>query len=95
MTDGIIYDCPNTSCKEPLLTGRCKQKCWDIYNGDIGYAYWERCAKHGDRIWVECSNCGFRTESYNAVILDSRAATFSDVKYKFCPMCGKEMRIHK
>jgi membrane protease subunit (stomatin/prohibitin family) len=93
MSDKIIYDCPNATCTEPLYTGRCKQACWDRYNGKTTKAKWKHRAEYNDFICVECSNCGFRVENYKAVVFDCSDTKFKDVKYKFCPMCGKPMGV--
>ena len=97
--DRIIYDCKNAACTVPLTMGACMHQCWVRYKGkpkeDDNIAYWEHRAKHNDHLWVECSHCGFRIENYVAVVLAGCDTKFSDVKYKFCPMCGKEMRVHK
>lgn len=95
-SDEIIHDCPDALCTLPLYTGRCSDECLRRYHGKSNskYAYWEHRAKYNDYIWVECSNCSFRVENHKAVILDGCDTKFSDVRYKFCPICGKEMRIH-
>lgn len=101
LSDRIIYNCPNAACHEPIDTGRCKEECWRRYRGEKkpvaeeNFAYWEHRAKHNDYLWVQCSNCGFRVENYTAVILDGCDTKFKDVKYRFCPICGKEMRVRK
>lgn len=99
LSDRIIYSCNNANCHEPIDTGRCKEECWRRYreekktNTEDKFAYWEHRAKHNDYLWVQCSNCGFRVENYTAVVLDGCDTKFKDVKYKFCPICGKEMRV--
>ena len=99
LSDRIIYDCNNANCTVPMTTGACLHQCWVRYRGkpkkENNIAYWEHRAKHNDYLWVECSNCRFRIENYVAVVLAGCDTEFSDVKYKFCPMCGKEMRVHK
>ena len=99
-SDRIIFSCPNANCHEPIMTGACKEECWRRYRGeskkkDSDYAYWEHRAKYNDYLWVECSHCGFRIENYKAVKCGSSSTDYVDVNYKFCPMCGKEMRVHK
>ena len=95
----IIYNCPNANCYHPINTGKCLDECWRRYRGNpeknCDTAYWEHRAKYNDYLWVECSHCGFRVENYKAVVFDGSDTKFSDVKYKFCPICGKEMRVHK
>lgn len=66
----------------------------ELFMTENNIAYWEHRAKHNDYLWVECSNCGFRIENYKAVVLDGSDTKFSEVKYKFCPICGKEMGVH-
>jgi hydrogenase maturation factor HypF (carbamoyltransferase family) len=79
-----------------LYAGSCSKYCFDrrAKEDKTNIAYWEHRAKHNDYILVECSNCGFRIENYKAVVLDRCDTKFSDVKYKFCKICGKEMRVH-
>lgn len=97
LSDRIIHDCPNAACTVPLATGACLYQCWVRYKGDSKpsseVAYWRHRGAYNDYIWVECSNCGFREEGYKAVVKDGCDTKFKDVKYKFCPMCGKEMRV--
>ena len=96
-----ILECPRWGiCSTPTYTGRCSKICFELrdrYNGaykSSNTAYWEHRAKYNDFIWVECSNCKFRVENYKAVVCDGSDTKFSAVKYKFCPICGKEMRVH-
>lgn len=96
-----IVDCPRwVFCSTPVYTGRCSKVCFEMKKkyericGITDVAYWEHRAEYNDFIWVECSNCGFREEAYKVVVKDGCDTKFSDVKYKFCPMCGKEMRVH-
>lgn len=56
-------------------------------------AYWKNRAYRNDFIWAECSNCGFIVENYKAVKLGKSSSDYVGVKYKFCPICGKEMRV--
>ena len=99
MNDYIIHSCNNANCTVPTTTGKCLQACWDRYNRENGItsdiAYWDHRAQHNDYLWVECSNCKFRVENYVAVILDKSDTKFSGVKYNFCPICGKRMRVRK
>jgi hypothetical protein len=77
-------------------TGKCLDECLRRYRAEINtsnYAFWKHRAAYNDYIWVECSNCGFRVENYKAVVLDGCDTKFKDVKYKFCPICGKEMKV--
>lgn len=99
VSDRIIYSCNNANCRHPIDTGKCLDECWrrfkDQKKPEESFAYWEHRAQHNDYLWVQCSNCGFRIENYVAVVLAGCDTKFSDVKYKFCPICGKEMRVHK
>lgn len=92
----IVPDCKIASCVHPHYTGKCLDECLRRYREEIKvskYAFWRHRAGHNDYLWVECSNCGFRVENYKAVVLDGCDTKFKDVKYKFCPICGKEMRV--
>ena len=94
--DKLIYDCPKAGCVYSLFAGRCKDKCRSKHHIEATekFAYWEHRAKYNDFIWVECSNCGFRVENYKAVIADRGDTGFSGVKYNYCPICGKPMKVH-
>ena len=74
-----------------------KMKCAlvgkEVLSKDSPYAYWLHRGRYNDYIWCECSNCGFWVEHYKAVITQGYDTNFVDVKYKFCPICGKEMRV--
>ena len=92
----VVPDCNNVSCTHLLYTGRCLDRCLSIYKSGLGAsggAYWKSRANHNDFLWVECSNCGFRVENYKAVVCGKSSTDYVDVQYKFCPMCGKEMRV--
>jgi hypothetical protein len=97
-----ILECPRWGiCSTPVYTGRCSAVCFALkskyestYNDKANIAYWEHRAAYNDFIWVECSNCKFRVENYKAVVLAGSDTKFSDTKYKYCPICGKEMRVH-
>lgn len=93
MSNTVIYECPNAACKTPIYTGSCLKECWNKYYGKLSHARWKHRAEHNDFLWVECSNCGFRVENYKAVVFDGSDTKFKDVKYKFCPMCGKPMGV--
>ena len=56
-------------------------------------AKWKDRAEHNDYIWAECSNCGFRVEAYKAVKTGNSSADYIEVKYNFCPICGKPMTV--
>ena len=96
-----IMDCPRWAfCSIPVYTGRCSKVCFELkskYESTYqvaSHAYWEHRAQYNDYLWVECSNCKFQVEKYKAVVCDGSDTKFSEVKYKFCPICGKEMRVH-
>ena len=91
----VIYDCPNALCTLPLYTGKCSDECLKRYRGEVNtkYAYWDSRSKHNDYLWAECSNCGFRVEAYKAVKQGRSSTDYERVVYKFCPICGKEMRV--
>mgnify|MGYP007037159554 CR=1 FL=1 len=61
--------------------------------GVSNHAYWRHRGAHKDFLWCECSNCGFRVEAYKAVSTGRSSTDYVGVKYKYCPMCGKEMRV--
>lgn len=96
-SDRIIHDCPNASCTVPLTTGACLYQCWVRYKGDskppCEVAYWRHRGAHNDYIWAECSNCGFREENWKVVKLGKSDTDYVEVKWNYCPKCGKEMRI--
>jgi hypothetical protein len=96
--DNIVPECRHTNCHHQLYTGKCLDACLKRYRAELGIganniAYWRHRGAHNDYIWVECSNCGFRVENYKAVVFDCSDTKFKDVKYKFCPICGKEMKV--
>ena len=83
---------------DELVINACrKHKCpllgKEVLTEDSPYAYWLHRARYNDYIWCECSNCGFWVEHYKAVVTQGCDTNFVDVKYKFCPICGKEMRV--
>lgn len=41
-----------------------------------------------------CTNCGFKIEPIHAVETGWSNVEYVNVKYKYCPMCGYEMRVH-
>ena len=92
-----IRSCPHYDiCPTPLYTGSCAKACFERKAKEDGYniAYWENRSKHNDYLWAECSNCGFRVEVYKAVKQGRSSTDYERVIYKFCPICGKEMRVH-
>jgi hypothetical protein len=96
-TADIIYECEHYSiCTYPLYVGKCQKACLDkrdkMLSGTVG-AKWKNWAVHKDFHWAECSNCGFRVESHKAVRLDASGTEYTEVIYKFCPMCGKPMEV--
>jgi hypothetical protein len=96
-----ITECPRWAfCSTPVYTGRCSKVCFELkgkYEStyrETNHAYWEHRASYNDYLWVECSNCKFQVEKDKAVICDGSDTKFSEAKYRFCPICGKEMRVH-
>jgi hypothetical protein len=93
----IIFDCPHyTFCGYVLYVGRCSKECFKQRDKELGtskYAYWRHRGAHNDFLWCECSNCGFRVENYKAVVCGNSSNDYIDVKYKYCPICGKEMKV--
>lgn len=93
----VILDCPHYNlCTHVLYVGSCRKECFDKRDKELGasnYAFWRHRGAHNDFIWCECSNCGFRVEAYKAVVSKGRDTNYVDVKYKFCPICGKEMKV--
>lgn len=93
----VISSCPHyTFCTYLLYTGSCMKECFKRRDKELGankHAFWRHRGADNDFLWVECSNCGFRVENYKAVVFDGSDTKFKDVKYKFCPICGKEMRV--
>lgn len=91
----VNLSCPHYGlCTTVLYTGSCSKACREKFVASK-IAYWDHRGAHNDFLWVECSNCGFRVENYKAVVLDGSDTKFKDVKYKFCPICGREMRVRK
>lgn len=82
-------------CTYALYVGKCQKACLEKYRKAMSGSktVWKSRAYANDFIWAECSNCGFRVEASNAVVLGKSSSDFVDVKYKFCPMCGKPMEV--
>lgn len=92
----VVPDCRHANCRHLIDTGKCLDECLRRYRVELGannYAFWRHRGAHNDFLWVECSNCGFRVENYKAVVFDGSDTKFKDVKYKYCPICGKEMKV--
>lgn len=92
----VILSCPHyTFCSYYLYVGSCKQECLNKRAKELGNAVakWKHRAANNDFLWCECSNCGFRVENYVAVVCGKSSTDYVDVKYKFCPMCGKPMGV--
>jgi hypothetical protein len=93
----IISDCPHyTFCTYVLYVGTCMKECFKRREKEMGtnnYAFWRHRGAYNDFLWCECSNCGFRIEAYTAVKAGKSSTDYIDVRYKFCPMCGKEMKV--
>lgn len=56
-------------------------------------AKWENHAQYNDYLWTQCSECGYRTEMYNAVETGRSDAEYVAVKWLYCPKCGSEMSV--
>ena len=65
----------------------------EVLPEDSPYAYWLHRGRYNDYIWCECSYCGFWVEAYKAVETQRSSTDYVNVRYKFCPICGKEMRV--
>jgi hypothetical protein len=92
----VVPNCPHVCCTHQLHTGKCLDECIKRYRAEMGtsnHAFWRHRSAYNDFIWCECSNCGFRVEAYKAVVSEDRDTNYVDVKYKYCPICGKEMRV--
>jgi hypothetical protein len=92
----VVPNCQHANCHHLLYTGKCLNECLKRYHAEVGagnYAFWRHRGAHNDYLWAECSNCGFRVEAYKAVISEGSDTNYVGVKYKFCPMCGKEMKV--
>lgn len=50
--------------------------------------YWKTRQAYNDYLWVECSNCGFRVENYNAVKTGVSSTDIVEIRWHFCPKCG-------
>ena len=59
------------------------------------YAQWKTREAKNDYLWVECSNCGFRVENYNAVELGSSSTDIIGYKWHACPKCASKMIYKK
>ena len=95
----LITDCPHFFlCATAHYTGKCAKQCFDKYHKELGIkptvtARWKHRAEHNDFLWAECSNCGFRVEAYKAVKAGKSSTDYTEVKYNFCPNCGKPMEV--
>ena len=54
---------------------------------------WKNRAEHKDYAHAECSECGFITHNYNAVLIGLSSDDYIGVQYNFCPKCGAEMSV--
>lgn len=68
-------------------------KCEDYKENLI--AFWKTRENKNDYLWVECSNCGFRIENYNAVNTGKSSTDIIGYKWKACPKCGAHMIFRK
>lgn len=91
----VVSDCRHANCRHLLDTGKCLDECLKRYRSELGInkAKWKHRGAYNDFIWAECSNCGFRVENYKAVKTGHSDTDYVEVKYKFCPMCGKPMEV--
>lgn len=68
--------------------------CLDILElEEPKYAQWKTREYRNDYLWVECSNCGFIVENYNAVKLGRSSTDVVDYKWHACPKCMAKMRL--
>lgn len=58
-------------------------------------AMWLTREHRNDYLWVECSNCGFLVENYNAVELGISSTDIKGYKWHACPKCTAKMRMPK
>lgn len=66
--------------------------CLDTYVFDESItAHWMTREHKNDYLWVECSNCGFRVESYKAVNVGKSSTDIVGYKYHSCPKCTAKM----
>ena len=56
-------------------------------------AKWKNRSEYHDYLFTECSSCGFRVESYKAVKTGRSSAEYTDIIYKYCPICGAKMTV--
>lgn len=54
-------------------------------------AQWKTREHRNDYLWVECSNCGFIVENYNAVKLGISSTDVIGYKWHACPKCTAKM----
>ena len=84
-------------CPTPLYTGKCSDECikkhYKEFNSSKDKAKWKHRAEYNDFIFAECSNCGFMEEAWKVVRKGESDCEYVEVKYKFCPMCGKAMGV--
>lgn len=55
--------------------------------------YWMNRTQHNDYLWAECSECGFKEESYKVVKIGKSSNDYIAVKWKYCPKCGAKMNV--
>lgn len=81
-------------CNQIAITGSCVGCAMKYRKADEApEAKWKHRAEHNDFIWAECSNCGFREEAWKVVYKGKSDREYIDVKWKYCPMCGKRMGV--
>ena len=67
-----------------------EEHCCEHYKEEV-VAKWKTREDKNDYLWVECSNCGFRVENYNAVTTGRSSTHVVGYKWKACPKCGAHM----
>lgn len=58
---------------------------------EVVHGRWKNRAHLNDHLWAECSNCGFRQESYKVVELGRSSDDYVGVRWHYCPLCGARM----
>ena len=64
-------------------------KCED-YSEEL-IAHWKTREEENDFLWVECSNCGFLVENYEAVKTGISCTDIVGYKWHACPKCTARM----
>lgn len=70
--------------------------CLNAYVFDESTAsHWKTREDKNDFLWVECSNCGFIVENYQAVNLGKSSTDIVGYKWHACPKCTAKMVFDK